>query len=109
MTTLMQEQKDIIARILGPKKGEKNHAGRKHAKSVQRHEWSVQDETLAINLYKRNATEEEVLLAIKDTGIKLSSMNMKLGNIKYLDTGIGLANVSETTKALWNKLKHIKL
>jgi len=105
---ITQEQKDAIARILGPKKGEKNHAGRKNAKAVDRHIWSIEDENLAIKLYREKAEESEILKAIKDTKIKISSMKMKLSNLRYLDTGEGLANVSETTRILWGKAQKIK-
>jgi hypothetical protein len=101
----IEQQIGFISQILGPKKGEKNHNGKKTPKNVERHAWSIQDEMLAIDLYKRNASETEVLNAIKDTEIKLSSMRMKIKNIEFLDTGKGLNNVSETTKALWDKLK----
>lgn len=105
---MTQEQKDAIARILGPKRGEKNHGGRKNAKEVKRYLWTVQDEMLAIDLYRKNATEEEIKEGIKGTAIKLSSMKMKISNLRYLDTGDGLANVSETTRILWGKQAKVK-
>jgi len=102
----METQTDAIERILGPKKGEKNHlSSRRDPKSIKRHIWTIKDETLAINLYKANASEDEIKLALVDIEISLSSMLMKIDNIKYLDTGNGLKNVSETTKRLWLKLK----
>lgn len=99
----MENQLDAIARILGPKKGEKNHQGRKNPKSVQRHIWTIQDELLVINLYKKGASLDEIKSAIEGTGLKLSSVKMKLSNLRYLDTNEGLANVSETTRILWEK------
>jgi hypothetical protein len=105
---ITQEQKDAIARILGPKKGEKNHNGRKNTKAVDRHIWSIANENLAIQLYRNRAEESEILEAIKGTELKLSSMKMKLSNLRYLDTGEGLANVSETTRILWGKAQKVK-
>ena len=100
----MENQISAIARILGVKKGEKNHLScRKVVKTVERHVWSIADELLAIALYKNKATPAEIAEGISGTKIKLSSMMMKLSNIKYLDIGEGLENVSETTKALWLK------
>jgi len=95
-------QVNIIGNILGKRKT-KNHTGRKNAEKVDRYVWSIEDELLAIKLYKQSATKEEISLAITNTKIKLSSMLMKISNIKYLDTGIGLENVSDTTKTLFEK------
>ena len=98
----MENDKQIaaIASILGKKKNEKNHDGRRNPKSVQRHVWSIQDEQLAISLYKKNATESEIIEAIKDSPIKLNSMKMKIENVRFLATGNGLENCSASLQAL---------
>jgi hypothetical protein len=102
----IDKQISIISTILGPKKGEKNHtSSRKNPKSVCRHDWSIQDEELAVRLYKANASSEQIKDAIKDRGMSFQSMMMRLGNLKYLDTGKGLKNVGYNTKIVWERLK----
>jgi hypothetical protein len=99
----MQNQIDAIQKILGKKKDEKNHDGRKNPKSVKRHTWTIAEELLAIKLYKEKSDKKEIREAIKDTKVKLNSMLLKLQNLRFLDTGVGLENVSEMTRTLWEK------
>ena len=100
-----KELAEKIKAILGPNSKQKNHIGRKNPRSVQRYMWTIQDELLAIQLYQENATIELIKEKIKDTPIKLESMKMKLSNIKFLDTGEGLENCSQSLKTLWEKHK----
>jgi len=99
-----QNQLDAIQNILGNSTS-KNHTGRKNPKGVDRYEWRIKDEELAVNLYYSDATECDIKLAIKETDIKLSSMKMKIKNIQFLDTGEGLKNVSETTRSIFNRMR----
>lgn len=101
----MNDQISAIQRILGKNKT-KNHTGRRNPKTVQRHIWTVEEENLAFDLYKANSTEEDIILAISETELKLSSMKMKISNIRYLHTGEGLKNVSGDTVAIFNSRKH---
>jgi hypothetical protein len=95
---------ESIQRILGKNK-QKNHVGRINSKQVNRHVWSIEEEKLVMELYKNKSSEQEIIEKIKDTKLKLSSVKMKLQNIRYLDIGEGLENVSEVTKSLFNKVK----
>jgi len=100
----IENQVQSIAAILGKKTKRKNHtSNRKVSKVTPRHVWSIAEEKLAISLYYNEANEDEIKLAIESTELKLSSMKMKISNIRYLDTGEGLANVSELTKTLFEK------
>ena len=79
--------------------------------------WTILHELKAILIYKKikdgdyktkaEAIEKE--LAKDDTfpKDKTGSVQMKLGNIKYLDTGWqeGLSGVSEQLESVWNKYK----
>jgi hypothetical protein len=96
-------QINIIQNILGKSKT-KNHNGRKVAKKTPRRVWSVADELLAIDLYKTKADEAQIKAACEMSGIKYSSMKMKLSNLEFLNSGNGLENVAETTKILFNKV-----
>ena len=100
-----ETQLEAIERIMGTSKGTKNHIGRKNAKQVDRHVWTINEELSVIDLYKTKPTDNEILEFSKGTELKLSSIKMKLSNIRYLDTGEGLKNVAETTKQLWKKAK----
>lgn len=100
----INEQLTTIDQILGKKKGEKNHVGRKNPKQVDRYIWKISDEMLAIYLYKKNATDKEIKETIDNTEIKFNSMKMKISNVRFLDTGEGLKNCSESLKTLWGKL-----
>ena len=100
---MIETQLEAIARILGPKKGTKNHDGRKNPKQVDRHVWTIKEELSVIDLYKQKPTDNDIIEFSKTSELKLSSIKMKLSNIRYLDTGEGLKNVSETTKTLWEK------
>ena len=70
---------------------------------LKRHRWTVEEEKLALDLYFRAASDNEVALAVAKTDLKLNSMKMKLGNIKFLHTGNGLTNVSRLTVKLFRK------
>ena len=102
----IETELEAIKSILGTPKGEKNHlSGKRVPKSVCRHVWSIQDEELACMLYKDNASMDTIKESIKDKGMSLQSMIMRLGNLKYLDTGKGLKNVGYNTKVVWERLK----
>lgn len=101
----LDKQVSAIASILGKSKTQKNHEGRRKPKMVNRHTWSMDEEMLAIKLYKAKANREEVLKALEATEITYSSMQLKMNNIRYLDTGKGLKNVSSMTAGLWDKMK----
>lgn len=99
-----EEQLAKIQEILDTKKKAKNHGtNQKVSRKTERHVWSIEEENLAIDLYLDNACENTIKIEVEKTELKLSSMKMKLMNIKFLDTGEGLANVSELTKNLWEK------
>ena len=100
---MIETKTDIIRRILG--EDGKNHSGRINPRSVNRYVFTMDDELLAIDLYKKGSSDAEIREAIKDTDIKYTSMKMKISNIRYLDTGDGLANISETTRTLFNQTK----
>ena len=70
---------------------------------VNRHVWTVEEEELALDLYFAKATQAKVEIETSKTVLKLQSMKMKIMNIQYLDTGVGLANVSSLTKSLYQK------
>lgn len=72
-----------------------------------RHRWKRSDEELALCLYLSGKTSpNEIEIAIKGTGINSKSMTMKLMNIKYLDTGIGLKNATNLTKKVFAEYKN---
>lgn len=96
-----EEQISAIEKILGKQK-KKNHNGRLKARKVDRYLWTIQDEQLAIELYQKNASNEDIKEAIKGTDIKYNSMKMKIKNVEFLDTGKGLENSSESLKILYN-------
>ena len=95
-----QKQLDSILNILGTKIN-KNHSGRKINKMVDRHIWTIQEELDVIELYNYNPNEQDILDFVETSELKLTSVKMKLLNIKYLDTGEGLKNVSNLTRDLF--------
>lgn len=90
-----------IASIMGESK--KKPKAKKAA--PPKHVWSQDEELLAIQLYQSKASLTEIKKAIAETKIKLPSMRKKIQNIQFLDTGVGLENVSPITKQLWEKHK----
>lgn len=100
-----QEQISAIQAILGTKSKSKSSskATKSSIKNLDRHTWSISEERLAISLYKSNASLGEVKLAIEGTSLKLGSMKMKINNIRFLDIGEGLENVSSLTRQLWEE------
>ena len=94
-TSKTESELEVIAKIMGNSK--------KSTIKVHRHVWTVEEENLALDLYFSGAKDGEIAIAVKKTELKLSSMKMKLGNIKFLDTGDGLTNVSTLTRTLYNK------
>ena len=96
----MKNQIDTIQNILN-----KNSKIKRTTTKLNRHVWTVQEEKLALKLYKSNASAETIASEVSNTDFKLSSMQMKLENIKYLDTGTGLANVSSLTRQIFNNNK----
>jgi hypothetical protein len=72
-----------------------------------RHKWKRSDEELALSLYLSGKTSpSDIANAIKGTGINSKSMTMKLMNIKYLDTGVGLKNATNLTKKVFAEYKN---
>lgn len=100
----MEDQISSIQRILGTNKKKKVQRKRTNP-DAERYIWTVQDELLAIELYIKKATDIDIQLAIYGTSIKLTSMRMKLQNIAFIDTGVGLENVSALTVSLWEESK----
>lgn len=70
---------------------------------IKRHKWTLEEGNLALDLYFKAANYEEIVLAVSKTGLKLISMVMKLENIRFLDTGYGLKNVSKLTRSLFEE------
>lgn len=90
-------QIDIISSILGKKKAATR------TNPVDRHVWSIEEENLVLDLYFSKSNEKEIVAAIEKTELKLSSVKMKLMNIQYLDTGLGLSRVSGLTTRLFEQ------
>ena len=95
-------QMDIIANILGTKSKPRTFT-RKGTKNSNRHVWTAEEEISVINLYKTNPTASEVEGFAKNSVLKVASIKMKLENIRFVDTGIGLENVSSLTRRLWDE------
>ncbi len=89
-----------IRQILG-KKSSKGRVIVKTMRSIDRHVWTLIEEELALKLYLNKATDSEIESAVEGTVLKLSSMKMKLQNIAFIATGIGLENVSNLTKQVF--------
>ena len=99
----METKAEIIARILGKKQKSKRSVGGKTSGS-DRHVWTIAEERLVIDLYRRRASKEEIRETIEGTELKLASVLMKIENIRYLDTGEGLERVSGLTRRLWEEV-----
>lgn len=100
MTLQQQEQILKIQQILAKNVSGKKFV-RKATKVSDRHIWTLSEEELALNLYLNKASESQIEVAVEGTAIKLSSMKMKLQNIAFIDTGVGLENVSNLTKQVY--------
>ena len=98
------KQIDIISNILGKSK-KKNSNNKITSKKTNRHIWTIEEENICLDLYFKNASIAQIKEAIKDTDLKYNSVLMKLENIKFLDTGEGLENVSSLTKQLFELRK----
>lgn len=90
------DQINTIASILAQNKTYKP------PKTTERHVWTLVEEKAALALYKRNATPSESTALAEALDLKPSSMLMKIENIRFIDTGSGLANVSELTRRVFN-------
>lgn len=74
--------------------------------NVGRHRWSRADEELALSLYlNKKTSKSQVENAVKGTNINPKSMAMKLMNIQYIDTGIGLKNATNLTRKVFAEYK----
>lgn len=69
-----------------------------------RYRWTRSDEELALTLYLNGKrSKSEIDKAVMGTGINPKSMAMKLMNIQYLDTGVGLKNATNLTKRVFQE------
>jgi Zn-dependent peptidase ImmA (M78 family) len=72
-----------------------------------RHNWTYQDNLLAIEAYYNNLNEEELRTLAIRIGVSKESLNFKLKNIEYLDTNgkSGFAHTSEKIKPVWEEYR----
>jgi hypothetical protein len=68
--------------------------------------WTKKDEAIVCLAYKLQKTGQSVNLTHLSTltGKSETSINMKLKNFQYLDTGAGLNNVSKKSKETFNNI-----
>ncbi len=69
-----------------------------------KHKWKISDDVVAFYLYKSGSIQE-IELAAKKLGIKLTSMKMRINNFAFLATNKGLSNFSKQTESVFNSWK----